>query len=253
MKEKNAETIGTNKTRVLCTADMHGGHKALVQVLQRSNFNYEEDTLICLGDVADGWEDVPQCFDELLKVKHLVYVLGNHDEWLCEYLKFGLTPQIWLSQGGRATCDAYQQVDQPTKDKHLELLTNAPFYYVLNTDSGTKVFIHGGFNWKKPIEETSNSDLMWDRHLWSTAVYWNHSFRPSGKMPKVQQYDEVFIGHTSTSYEYPSLEPVHMSNVWNLDQGGGGCGKLTIMDVSTHEYWQSDKLCDLYDYVHWRK
>lgn len=42
------------------------------------------------------------------------------------------------------------------------------------------------------------------------------------------------------------LKPVRSSNVWNLDQGAGYEGKLTIMDVDTHEYWQSDIISDLY-------
>jgi serine/threonine protein phosphatase 1 len=38
----------------LCMGDIHGNYKALMQCLERSNFNYEEDTLIQLGDVCDG-------------------------------------------------------------------------------------------------------------------------------------------------------------------------------------------------------
>ena len=67
------------KRRRFVVGDIHGAHKALVQCLKRSNFNYEEDELICLGDVADGWTEVPELFDELLKIKKLIYIMGNHD------------------------------------------------------------------------------------------------------------------------------------------------------------------------------
>ncbi len=36
------------------------------------------------------------------------------------------------------------------------------------------------------------------------------------------------------------------ANIWNLDTGAGFKGKLTIMDVTTKEYFQSDLAQDLY-------
>ena len=39
--------------RTLVIGDIHGGYKALVQVMQRSKFNIHEDLLICLGDYVD--------------------------------------------------------------------------------------------------------------------------------------------------------------------------------------------------------
>lgn len=35
-------------------------------------------------------------------------------------------------------------------------------------------------------------------------------------------------------------------NVWNIDTGAGWSGKLTIMDIDTKEYWQSDFVKELY-------
>ena len=35
-------------------------------------------------------------------------------------------------------------------------------------------------------------------------------------------------------------------NVWNLDTGGGWLGKLTIMDIDTKQFWQSDFVYELY-------
>ncbi|MBM3246586.1 MAG: hypothetical protein FJZ13_04585, partial [Candidatus Omnitrophica bacterium] len=44
---------------------------------------------------------------------------------------------------------------------------------------------------------------------------------------------------------YNTLQPIHVCNVWNIDTGAGWSGKLTIMDVDTKEYWQSDLSPDL--------
>ena len=40
--------------RIVC-GDIHGAHLALLQCLERSNFDFENDTLILIGDVVDGW------------------------------------------------------------------------------------------------------------------------------------------------------------------------------------------------------
>ncbi len=235
-----------------CIGDIHGGYLALLQVLERSKFNYKKDLLISLGDVADGWPQVSECFDELLKIKNLVYIIGNHDEWLYQWFLVGSHPYIWTSQGGQATIDNY--VERFKKEgtdfskAHQKLLQYAYNYYVLDN----KCFVHGGFNCHHPIQGQSRHDLIWDRHLFDVAKYWNKIIKHGIKDPenfKVKEFDEVFIGHTSTSWTDPSLKPVHVSNVWNLDQGAGWEGKLTLMDIDSKEYWQSDIVKLLYPNV----
>ena len=56
---------------------------------------------------------------------------------------------------------------------------------------------------------------------------------------------DIFVGHTTTEI-YNTLQPIHVCNVWNIDTGAGWSGKLTIMDIDTKEYWQSDLSKDLY-------
>jgi serine/threonine protein phosphatase 1 len=44
-----------SKTFVI--GDIHGAYLALKQVLERSDFDYENDLLITIGDIVDGWSD----------------------------------------------------------------------------------------------------------------------------------------------------------------------------------------------------
>ena len=234
--------------RRFCIGDIHGAYLALKQVLKISGFNDKEDILICLGDVADGWSQVPECFNRLLKIKNLIYILGNHDQWLLNYFKKGTTPDIWTSQGGTATIKAYNMLDEFDNVKeillsHIKLLEKAYPYYITHDN---KLFVHGGFDWHKSIESQDTYSLTWDRHLFQVACMWE-SWAESGKPLHIaKNYNEVFIGHTSTSRTSPNLEPVHASNVWNLDQGAGWEGKLTIMNIDSHVYWQSDIVKILY-------
>ena len=240
--------------RTLCVGDIHGGYKAFMDILEQSKFNYEEDKLICLGDVADGWPEVKECFNELLKIKNLVYILGNHDAWFLHWLLTDQAVGIWTGQGGANTLKSYNfQKD----DRVIKLLTDALNYYI---DEKNNLYIHGGYNWHGPIDSNSHfrgyhemagrhSVYNWDRYMWETAIYHQtlvdkgvHKFDDL----KVKDYNKVFIGHTTTQRSYPDLKPAKAMNVINLDQGGGWSGKLSIMDVNTEEYWQSKHVREYY-------
>ena len=80
--------------RLWVIGDIHGAHRALQQCLQRSGFNREQDHLISLGDVSDGWPETRAVIDKLLKVKNLVHVLGNHDFWTLEWMETGMMEDL---------------------------------------------------------------------------------------------------------------------------------------------------------------
>ena len=68
--------------------DIHGGLKALLQVLKKINCD-ENATLIFLGDYVDGWSESPAVLDfliELQKKQPCVFIRGNHDELLLDWL-----------------------------------------------------------------------------------------------------------------------------------------------------------------------
>jgi serine/threonine protein phosphatase 1 len=89
--------------------------------------------------------------------------------------------------------------------------------------------------------------MFWDRSLWETAVALDKSItRDDLRYPKrLLQYSEIFIGHTPVT-KLGKFIPLLMGNVWNVDTGAAFRGPLTIMDVDTKQYWQSDPLPDIY-------
>lgn len=86
--------------------DIHGAYKALRQCLERSSFDKDKDVLIQLGHVADGFEQVYDCVEELLKIRNLISIKGNHDEWLNQFILTGYHPMDW-AQGGAASALSY--------------------------------------------------------------------------------------------------------------------------------------------------
>jgi serine/threonine protein phosphatase 1 len=220
--------------------DIHGGYKSMMQCFERAKFNYEEDELIVLGDVVDGWPDTYKCVEELLKVKNLILILSNHDAWAIGWFLYSDAPSLWTGQGGWATIHSYNNAENIcVPQSHIDFFRNAVYAYV--DDKTNTLFVHGGIDCDKDITEQSTERMMWDRELLECA-YWRHKENPKYKFSK---YNEIYVGHTTTFY-FQTDKPMFVCNVIGADTGGGYEGYLTIIDRDTKQYWQSDKLDSLY-------
>lgn len=228
--------------RTFAIGDIHGKHFALKQCLERAGFNNNVDRLICLGDVADKGDYVPECFNTLLEIKNIVYLKGNHDTWLLEWFKTGSEPEEWLTKGGDKSKKSYQ-----TKNfdhyKHLEFLMNSQLYFL---DEQNILYVHAGIDPSKCLANNSEYDLLWSKHMWKQLIKDEIAITFREYDGAELFYNDIFIGHGKTSKKYPDMQPVNIGNVWNLDQGAGKNGKLTIMNVSTKEFWQSDRVDTIY-------
>jgi len=227
--------------------DIHGGLRALNQVLEKSNVT-QNDTLIFLGDYVDGWSESPQVIDFLIGLSQkqtCIFIRGNHDELLLNWLQSYRDNPLWFEHGGQATVLAYANVDETTKQKHIEFLLNLVNYYL---DSSNRLFVHAGFtNLNGVNHEYFPKMFYWERTLWEMAVSLDKSMSSEDVLyPKrLKLYKEIYIGHTPVT-RIDKTTPVQMANVWNIDTGAAFLGPLTILDIDTKEYWQSDALPLLY-------
>ncbi len=215
--------------------DIHGKYKALQQCLDRSGFDVEKDLLICLGDVCDRGPEVRESIECLLQLQHLIYIIGNHDLWALQWMTTGEKPALWTTQGGHATIRSYG--DKPVPGSHIHLLKTALPYYILNN----RLFVHGGFDLSRPLEEQTPEALAWNRSLVEYALETIDREDPV----KLTRFDEVFVGHTPT-LNYDFDVPLHSHEVWMLDTGAGWWGRLSIMDIASKQFWQSDSVDVLY-------
>jgi serine/threonine protein phosphatase 1 len=233
--------------RTLVIGDIHGGLKALHEVFQKVNLT-TEDKLIFLGDYVDGWSEsaaVVNHMIELSKTHKSVFIKGNHDVWCEEWLRSGEADPAWLFHGGQATVDSYATTDAVKKMQHLIFLEQMPYYVI---DEQNRLFIHAGFtSMHGPEKEFHNSNFSWDRTLWETALVMDKRIkRDSILFPKrLKLFAEIYIGHTPTQY-YNQETPMQGCNVWNLDTGAAFMGKLSIMDIDTKQFWQSQPVYKLY-------
>lgn len=284
-------------SRTLVIGDIHGGLKALLQCLERCQYDKEYDQLIFLGDYTDGWSETAQLIEFLIDLESQaihkpIFLRGNHDEVFEDWLETGTHSWNWI-QGALPTIESYAKlIDHPIKvhttwsfntfnqkryrhevdmnpgqipESHIKFFKSMHNYYV---DDQNRGFVHGGFKSKLGLgNEHSESDYYWDRDMWGLAVMAEgrthltedstpHSYR-------FLKHKEVYIGHTSTishkvkpgykEYEDPRqpknggiMIPMNRCNVWNMDTGGGWHGKVSVMDIDTKEFWQSDIVKELY-------
>lgn len=245
--------------------DIHGCYLGLKQVLERSNFDYENDELITIGDIVDGGSDTFLVVEELLKISNRIDIRGNHDDWFLTFIDTSVHPDKWC-QGGLNTAKSYAKglgidlkihmehkndyfenrksymvnlISDDIPETHKAFFRRQTKYY---KDNYNNIFVHGGFNRANPLEHTLAYIAMWDRKLWEQALSANAT---KTKLKFSEDVNQVFIGHTSTVFQGTD-KPMKADKVWNIDTGGGGGGKVTLMNIDTNEYFQSDLVDELY-------
>lgn len=229
--------------KVFVMGDIHGNIRALNQCLERSNIDLAKDTLIQLGDVSDRFPDTAKVVEKLLSIPNLIAIRGNHDQWARTWLQTEAKESAWLNNGGKETIDSYSKIgDSIDIARHVLFFRDIQVNY--HIDDKNRIFVHGGFTHPKgPAFDLVKDQCLWDRSLWNDALLGQKVFRKQPELLK--EFHEIYIGHTSTMNWYQD-EPMNAFNVWNLDTGAGSNGKLTIMDIDTKEFWQSEFVDTLY-------
>lgn len=254
--------------RKFIIGDIHGGYRALIQVLNKSNFDYNNDTLISIGDLVDGWSETHLVIEEFKKIKNLILLRGNHDIWALQglstkyrheiYLRnkkaFKISEQYytpsffkltgmgksWYAHGGKATEEAYNNNIDLICD-HIKFLDKSLDYYI---DVKNRLYAHAGPHPDLKgigLKEANPYHFYWNREFWYDA--W------TGRKPG-KYWKEVYIGHTPTinftSNKDDTTKPINRDNVWNMDTGACFNGKLSLMNIETKELFQSEEVRKLY-------
>ncbi|NRB83952.1 MAG: serine/threonine protein phosphatase [Winogradskyella sp.] len=233
--------------RTLAIGDIHGGLRALTQVLERANVT-DSDKLIFMGDYVDGWSESAQVMDRLIELSEsnsCVFIKGNHDIWCEQWLADGTVNDIWYLHGGKETIESYEGYSDETKQRHLDFFETMPVYHI---DEEQRLFVHAGFTSMHGVErETHRETFYFDRTLWEMALTMDKRIaRKSELYPnRLKHYKEIYIGHTPT-LNYHKYQPMNAINVWNVDTGAAFTGSLSALDINSKEVFQSDTLPILY-------
>ena len=233
--------------RTLVVGDIHGGLRALKQVLERAGVT-ERDKLIFLGDYVDGWSEAVETVNFLTELKDThscVLLRGNHDALCHDWLVNGEDNPMWLQHGGKATMQSYEGWDNGIRKLHIDFYRDLENYHL---DAHNRLYLHAGFTNLKGVEhEYFTTTFYWDRTLWELALSLNPHLPETADIypQRLANYMEIYIGHTPVT-RIGETQPVQAANVWNVDTGAAFRGPLSIIDANTKEVWQSDPVHTLY-------
>lgn len=233
--------------RFIAIGDIHGGLKALVQVLNKVEVK-EDDTLIFMGDYVDGWSESAQVVQFLIELSQkikCIFIKGNHDVWCEEWLQTGEVNPTWYMHGGKETIESYEHITNEEKKNHLAFFEKLVYYYL---DEENRLFLHAGFTSMHGVEkEVFKTTFYFDRTLWEMALTMDKRIKKDSHLypNRLKHYNEIYIGHTPTT-NYKCDVPMNAINVWNIDTGAAFKGKITAMDLDSKQIWQSDNLPLLY-------
>lgn len=169
---------------VFAIGDIHGRADLLSALLQEISLDpaAEAATLVFLGDYVDRGADSPKVVDQLLSLRARasaapVFLRGNHDQMLLDFLADPSTGPRWMSLGGADTLSAYglappapsaepavwEQAARAFADAlpkpHRQLLEGLGLSY----QSGDYLFVHAGVRPRRSLEQQVARDLLWIR------------------------------------------------------------------------------------------
>ena len=223
--------------RIYAIGDVHGRADLLNQAIARidadavNSHPTSEIIEVFLGDYIDRGPNSRQVIDLLLtrdRRRRAVFLAGNHELFLLEFLKNPAVLDHWKRYGALATLRSYgiRVPKGPELSKQSELAlalckqmpsshrnfleTLKPFFVC-----GDFFFVHAGVRPGVPLMEQNLDDLLWIRKefLFHDGDY--------GKI--------IVHGHT------PVLKPDVRANRINIDTGAYASGNLTCLRLESDE------------------
>lgn len=232
--------------RIYAIGDVHGRADLLASLLLQIEVDIalhpvSRPIAVFLGDYIDRGPDSKEVLDLLVtpgRTPEMVFLKGNHETFLLNFLKVPTLLDNWQQYGGLETLVSYglkppmnpSFTDQARLARDLASATpesHRQFFEALQLSfvCGDFFFVHAGLRPLIPIQQQTEDDLLWIR---DDFLLWDKEFE------KI-----VVHGHT------PVLEPDVRFNRINIDTGAFATGRLTCMTI------EAAKIMPLIDVRDW--
>lgn len=251
--------------------DIHGCYSKLRDVLDKAEFQPDEDILYSLGDLCDRGKQNKEVLDYLVSLPHFEGVFGNHDVWVKSYIEALLdegymnqaASRCWRGNGGKSTIDDLSECSKGTLRQYLDLLRKLRYRIELDncilqhnpvpnrwiSDRASSVNIDeitlGNYGNKQ-----FNIDEVYDEELWGRFItrifHYPKSSEAQGYVGENRKL--ILCGHTPV---VDTLE-LKLFNIIDIDTGAfigetfpsyyyGWLedGKLTAVNLDSGEAYQS--------------
>nr|WP_273230062.1 metallophosphoesterase family protein [Kosmotoga pacifica] len=198
---------------------MHGCFKSL-RALIRKIRPQKKDRFVFLGDYIDRGPQSREVVDFLINFStkyDCVFLRGNHEAMLLDYLHGGPWGKYWELNGMEATLRSYGGLEG-IPENHIQFFENTKLYH---TDSGY-LFVHAGIRPGIPLEMQKSEDLLWIRE---DFIYYERPFKKG----------TVIFGHTP-NYRAPLI----LEGKIGIDTGCVFGGSLTALRVDDMKFFSVD-------------
>lgn len=216
--------------RIYAIGDVHGRADLLERLMARIDahilaYPIVRPILLFVGDYIDRGPSSREVLDLLIKcawVREVVFLRGNHDNFIMKFLQ---TPEVlrdWSKMGGLETLMSYGLqpsigADDATRKELAEALAaRLPAAHrqfldglVSSFSCGGYFFAHAGVRPGIPLAKQSDDDLLWIR---------NEFLLHEDNFPKI-----IVHGHT------PVREVDIRTNRINIDTGAYATGRLSCL------------------------
>ena len=225
-------------SRVLAVGDIHGMYEKLINLMEKIQFDPEEDLLVFLGDYIDRGPDSVKCLQYVYALQHahtnsVISLLGNHEVMMTSYLmqkRINYNTVIadyadsWLENGGFETLRQLDELELDIKNELLQWVENLPVKHQYQEF----FFCHAGVNPDVTLTVQNEFDMLWRRQKW-----WE----------QYKGMETIVVGHTPVQkvkkrarFAKPLFLP---NNVIMCDTGAYmSGGKLSCVDVLSQKVWQ---------------
>lgn len=246
--------------KIYACSDLHGMYKLWEKIREYLD---ETDTLIFLGDAIDRGEDGIKIVKELLFDKRVIYLMGNHEEFLRDCFSelfhgdYGGVLPLWVGNGGEPTAAALLKESPETVNYIRQRISKLPRHYEYVNKKGEKIFLCHAGTQPGITEEQWEEGILFPKI--TDAYTWN---RDHIYLDWVEKTGVDFIVHGHTPVQFlrqkllihgvndPCIVKYCQGHKIDIDLCSVATQRAALLDLDTLEpiYFDAKEDSDGFDY-----
>ncbi|ENV14250.1 hypothetical protein F965_00493 [Acinetobacter schindleri NIPH 900] len=206
--------------------DLHGSYSLLMNELHLKNFDFENDLLICTGDLVDRGDENLECIS-LLNQPWFLTVRGNHEEMCIRGQYDPKMKDIHERNGG----EWFYRQSQETQQRIIDRFAELPLVIEVELQNKKIGIVHADIDihdWNIFKQDIAKGDYKiagitsaYSNAIWGRGRIRNHS----NEYDFVENIDEIYLGHTIVR------EHTQIDNCHYIDVGSSFTKKLCVIEV----------------------
>ena len=217
---------GADYAAIYVVGDLHGCYRLLMQELEKIRFNFEQDLLICTGDLVDRGSENLECIS-LLDQPWFLSVRGNHEEMCIKG-----RDDVWIQDmHARNGGEWFYLLSTEKQDELSEIFSQLPLVIEIQLEDKKIGILHADIdihdwnqfktNIAKGERKIPGLTSAYTNALWGRGRIRHHSKRYG----TVKNIDEIYLGHTIVKRH------TQIDNCHYIDVGSSYTQQLCIVKI----------------------